>query len=40
LARRNAVAWIERNPSLSESPLLRARLMRAHGESLGLGDVA
>jgi ATP-dependent DNA helicase RecG len=40
LARRNAVAWIEKDPTLSESPLLRARLMRAHGESLGLGDVA
>ena len=40
LARRNAVAWIEQDPTLSKSPLLRARLMRAHGESLGLGDVA
>ena len=40
LARRNAVAWIEKDPTLSNDPLLRARLMRAHGESLGLGDVA
>lgn len=40
LARRSAVKWIERDPTLSESPLLKARLMHAHGETLGLGDVA
>jgi ATP-dependent DNA helicase RecG len=40
LARRNAVKWIERDPTLSESTLLKARLMHAHGETLGLGDVA
>ncbi len=40
MARRNAVEWIERDPTLSENPLLHARLMLAHGESLGLGDVA
>jgi ATP-dependent DNA helicase RecG len=40
LARINAIAWIENDPTLANSPLLQARLMRAHGESLGLGDVA
>ena len=40
LARINAIAWIENDSTLANSPLLQARLMRAHGESLGLGDVA
>ena len=40
LARRNAVAWIEHDPVLAENSLLRARLMQAHGKSLGLGDIA
>jgi ATP-dependent DNA helicase RecG len=40
LARRNAVEWIQRDPTLQNSPLLRARLMHVHGEALGLGDVA
>ncbi len=40
LARRNAVEWIQRDPTLHNSPLLRARLMHIHGEALGLGDVA
>lgn len=41
MARRDAEAWIERSPALlapSES-LLRARLMKAHAESLGLADI-
>lgn len=41
LARRDAMAWIERSPRL-EGPgeeLLRKRLLRTHGEWLGLGDV-
>ena len=41
LARRDAQAWITRSPRLdnaSES-LLRKRLMKAHGQWLGLGDV-
>jgi ATP-dependent DNA helicase RecG len=40
LARRNAVEWIKRDPTLLESPLLKSRLMHAHGRALGLGDVA
>ena len=40
LARRIASDWIQRDPTISESPLLKARLLRAHGEALGLGDVA
>lgn len=42
LARRDASAWIERDPELGEADvaLLRKRLLKAHGELLGLGDVA
>ncbi len=42
LARRDAKAWIEDNPRLDgeRDRLLRKRLLKAHGESLGLGDVA
>ena len=40
LARSIASAWVQRDPTLSESPLLKARLYKAHGEALGLGDVA
>jgi ATP-dependent DNA helicase RecG len=42
MARRDATAWIQKNPRL-EGPrdaLLRKRLLKAYGESLGLGDVA
>ncbi len=41
LARRDASLWIERSPLLSsdEERLLRSRLMKSHGESLGLVDV-
>jgi len=42
LARRDAAAWIERSPALtrSEERLLRRRLLKSHGEALGLADVA
>jgi len=40
LARTIASNWISRDPTISESPLLKARLYKAHGEALGLGDVA
>jgi ATP-dependent DNA helicase RecG len=40
LARRNAVEWIQRDPLIKESPLLKGRLLQTHGEALGLGDVA
>ena len=40
LARRTAARWIERDPTLKDAPLLKARLMHLHGEALGLGDVA
>ncbi|MBT8485552.1 MAG: ATP-dependent DNA helicase RecG [Phycisphaerales bacterium] len=42
LARRDAVAWVERNPTLGgeADALLRRRLLKAHGKRLGLGDVA
>jgi ATP-dependent DNA helicase RecG len=41
LARRDAVEWVKKNPTLSgeENALLRKRLLKAHGEALGLGDV-
>ncbi|MDX2115060.1 MAG: ATP-dependent DNA helicase RecG [Planctomycetota bacterium] len=41
LARRDATAWIDRSPLLAADPekLLRSRLLKAHGESLGLVDV-
>ncbi|MCA9291156.1 MAG: ATP-dependent DNA helicase RecG [Phycisphaerales bacterium] len=41
MARRDAIAWIERDPRLAapENALLRRRLLKAHGEALGLGDV-
>jgi ATP-dependent DNA helicase RecG len=42
LARRDARAWIEENPTLEgeRDALLRKRLIKAHGKWLGLGDVA
>ncbi len=42
MARRDARDWIERSPTLArpEDALARRRLLKAHGESLGLGDVA
>ena len=42
LARRDATAWIGASPNLvrPEEGLLRRRLMKAHGEALGLADVA
>lgn len=40
LARSIASRWIERDPEIAESPLLKARLYKAYGKTLGLGDVA
>jgi ATP-dependent DNA helicase RecG len=42
LARRDAIKWIKENPTLSgdRDALLRQRLLKAHGQALGLGDVA
>jgi ATP-dependent DNA helicase RecG len=42
MARRDAIAWIERSPLLDapQEQLLRKRLLKRHGEMLGLGDVA
>ena len=42
MARRDAQAWVERSPllDLPEEKLLRARLLRAHGDEIGLADVA
>ena len=40
LARRHALEWIEHDPILARADLLRRRLLRAYGDSLGLGDVA
>ncbi len=42
LARRDARAWIDRSPTLSNDSesLLRTRLWKAHGDALGLADVA
>jgi ATP-dependent DNA helicase RecG len=41
MARRDAAAWIEQSPTLSgpDEQVLRRRLLKAHGEDLGLGDV-
>ena len=41
MARRDAAAWIERSPELAkpDEALLKRRLLKAHGEWLGLGDV-
>ena len=41
LARRDARAWIDRSPRLSrpEEELLRSRLLRSYGKTLGIGDV-
>jgi ATP-dependent DNA helicase RecG len=41
MARRDAQAWIARSPILSDHSerLLRSRLLKAHGESMGLADV-
>jgi hypothetical protein len=42
MARRDAAAWIERSPRLSEpaEAVLRRRLLKAHGEQLDLVDIA
>ncbi len=42
LARRDAIAWVRENPTLSgdRDALLKQRLLKAHGKALGLGDVA
>jgi ATP-dependent DNA helicase RecG len=42
MARRDAKAWVEANPTLAglRDRLLRERLLKAHGKALGLGDVA
>ena len=41
LARRDAARWIEENPQLSgeRDALLKKRLLKAYGKTLGLGDV-
>ncbi|MEK6702424.1 MAG: DNA helicase RecG, partial [Planctomycetota bacterium] len=41
MARRDAAEWIERSPILAapEEALVRRRLLKSFGESLGLGDV-
>ena len=41
MARRDAAEWIHRSPDLDadEERVLKRRLLRAHGEMLGLGDV-
>ena len=41
MARRDAMAWIARSPSLHApgEELLRRRLMKLHGQWLGLGDI-
>ncbi len=42
MARRDAQAWIDENPMLAgqRDALLKRRLLKAHGKTLGLGDVA
>jgi ATP-dependent DNA helicase RecG len=42
MARRDAAPWIERSPVLDQPDemLLRSRLFKAHGQSLGLIDIA
>jgi ATP-dependent DNA helicase RecG len=42
MARRDASAWIERSPELDkdDEAILRRRMLRAHGEWLGLADIA
>ncbi|MCZ6611393.1 MAG: ATP-dependent DNA helicase RecG [Planctomycetota bacterium] len=42
MARRDAKDWIASNPTLGgqRDALLRRRLLKAHGQALGLGDVA
>ena len=42
MARRDAQAWIAKNPTLAgeRDALLRKRLLKKYGQSLGLGDVA
>jgi ATP-dependent DNA helicase RecG len=41
LARRDAAEWVAKSPALSkpEEALLRRRLLKAHGEWIGIGDV-
>ncbi|MFM9958695.1 MAG: ATP-dependent DNA helicase RecG [Phycisphaerales bacterium] len=42
MARRDAAAWIDRSPELSnpDDTKVRSRLLKAHGKGLGLGDIA
>ena len=42
MARRDAAAWIDRSPVLDgpDETLVRSRLFKAHGQSLGLIDIA
>ena len=42
MARRDAAEWIADNPTLAgeRDALLKKRLLKTHGEALGLGDVA
>lgn len=42
MARRDAASWIDSSPELSkpEEQLIHRRLLKRHGEMLGLGDVA
>ncbi|UCD73916.1 MAG: ATP-dependent DNA helicase RecG [Phycisphaerales bacterium] len=42
MARRDAAEWIAENPTLAgeRDALLKKRLLKTHGEALGLGDVA
>ncbi|MHC4947827.1 MAG: ATP-dependent DNA helicase RecG [Planctomycetota bacterium] len=41
MARRDAETWIDENPTLAgeRDALLRRRVLKAHGDALGLGDV-
>lgn len=41
MARRDAAQWIDRSPTLAEptESLIRRRLLKAHGQWLGVGDV-
>jgi ATP-dependent DNA helicase RecG len=42
MARRDAIAWIDRSPVLAgdDERLVRSRLMKLHGDALGIVDVA
>ena len=41
MARRDAAEWIDRSPKLEapDESLIRRRLLKAHGQWLGVGDV-